>query len=130
MQRKLIIFDFDDTLCLWLLGPIAREKYETRLRAYLQREADSGTVLVVVSYNPDAEMRLVQMRIREHFSRVIHEPQRPKADTVKDLITAGEYTNITYYDDDIDSVLGVRALGVTAINVAKRIGVPIPSGGC
>ncbi|KAI8588078.1 hypothetical protein BDZ88DRAFT_210127 [Geranomyces variabilis] len=70
-QHHLYIFDLDDTLYLWKLGPAARAAYEAKLRPYLERLSHEGATLAVASFNRNACKLLTSMGIRPLFSQVI-----------------------------------------------------------
>lgn len=127
LHTHLSIFDLDNTLFLSKLGGKKREDYEQRLRAWLRELVGRGHVVAVASFNKEAESVLHTMGIRELFgNNVLTDTALSKRSMVEKLM--GSYpaipkANVTFYDDDFDSVLEVRAIGVNGINVAPMTGI-------
>ncbi|KAJ3164707.1 hypothetical protein HDU88_005142 [Geranomyces variabilis] len=146
-QHHLFIFDLDDTLYLWKLGPAARAAYEAKLRTYLERLRDDGATLAVASFNRNACRVLTSMGIRHLFSQVIC-PQELRtgplaADPALEFDDEDKASmvlricnsfpdipreNVRFFDDDVDSVEAVQALGIFATTVSARRGIFIPIG--
>ncbi|KAJ3132054.1 hypothetical protein HDU90_007606 [Geranomyces variabilis] len=141
-QHHLYIFDLDDTLYLWKLGPAARAAYEAKLRPYLERLSHEGATLAVASFNRNACKLLTSMGIRPLFSQVICPQELRTGPRVADpglefdnedkasmvLRVCNSFPdipreNVQFFDDDIDSVeaagTGVWALKACTTTKSK-----------
>lgn len=126
--QRLYIFDFDNTLCLWRLGPARRAVYESNLREFLVALNTAGHLLTVASSNAQVVSYLGDMKIRILFHHVIGDPTLEKRDMVLRLCSQYPHVsknNIMFFDDDDDSVIAVQSLGIQSINVAPFTGISL-----
>ncbi|KAI8825172.1 uncharacterized protein EV422DRAFT_564506 [Fimicolochytrium jonesii] len=129
-DKRLYIFDLDNTLYLGRAERHRRLQYERRLLPFLNNLAAHGHLLAVATFNTDAEVLLLNMGIRSLFDSVVQTARATKSEMVSSICSKYPYIpthNVHYYDDDYDSVMDVRALGIRATNVAPLTGVPIPT---
>lgn len=112
-MKRLYIFDFDNTLYLWEVPPALRRDYEMRLVSWLSLRKESGAIMAIASFNSSAQTLAEDMGIA-HFMDVIigNAKADEKPGMVAEIIARYPdvpISQVVYFDDDYDNVVGVRA---------------------
>ena len=130
VSKKLLIFDLDNVLHLAKVSVNQRKAYEARLLPWLQELKERGILLAVASTNGQADETLKAMKIRHFFDHVEADASTyDKTQMLKTILEKYPHvliSEITFFDDDYDNILVAQKLGIQAICIAPRTGLPVP----
>src|SRR5688572_11239083 len=108
---KVIFYDFDNTLCLWKLSPLAKLEYEKSVKDILQHQENEGIIRIIVSTSALVHTNVASMNLEKHFD-AIHSVKEPleKISCILDILKDRKLspTDALYFDDDVDCVVEAR----------------------
>lgn len=118
-DKKLHIFDLDDTLILW---KHRSPDYERKVKEMLIKLKNSGKILALASHNRSPRFYLVRMGVNELFDIVIGEYPRDKDNMVQKILqeTGCDIKDAIFYDDQMHNIEKVKALGVESYHVKEN----------
>lgn len=129
--RKLVIFDFDNTLLLWKLGGKAKADYERDIKRIFDTLKASDTILAIASSSTQLDVHIALMDIAKYFDYILfcdsrEKRSRTKGDMVTEIMSFVPQIHkkdILFFDDDVDAIKEVRKIGIKTICVSSRSGI-------
>lgn len=127
-DKKLFVFDLDNTLYLWNVDDRTRMDYEQRLSNFLHFLKWKQKRLAIASFHTDPEMILKRMGIHHLFDVIIGRNRTFRKDDM--LCNIMEITNCkpndtVFFDDMYDNVRTVRFMGIECVLVNQRRGIDL-----
>jgi HAD superfamily phosphatase (TIGR01681 family) len=122
-EKKLYIFDLDDTLYLRCTTDYTiLHKY---IKEIIRKLHKAGKILCIASHNTSVEYCLKELDIHHLFTYIIGEYPRNKGNMILEIL---EYTNINkddaiFFDDLYKNIQAVSDLGVDSYHIKSNLGI-------
>ena len=125
-MTKIIFYDFDNTLCLWQLLPVAKRQYEGFVKDRLQQQGSTGIIRVIISTSTNLTQDIEMMGLTSYVDDAISvKNPLDKVEGMEKVLSQRGLSpdEALYFDDDADCVEEARKRGVRSICVSKRQGI-------
>ena len=127
---KLIIYDLDNTLNLYKLNPHPKRSYELKIGQILKNNHENNVIQCIVSCSVETHERhqdIKDIGIQNYINHTIFDSssldKNKSIKSILDLYPNISKNSVLFFDDDNDTIIAGRKLGINCINVGCRSGI-------